>query len=119
MLSTKINIVFILFLNRPFLSADPLPLDCDSDITITDCKGMYELDSGHKYTVIQNFMWCHKKLHRNKQVAGQFWYRFPDQKRDPFMSWPRKYLSQTYDASPGKIIRPIRTGGVGILGYNL
>ena len=66
MLSTKINIVFILFLNRPFLSADPLPLDCDSDITITDCKGMYELGV--------------QPIRRGKQLVTI--------KIDPFMPWP-------------------------------
>ena len=39
MLSTKLNIVFILFLNRPLISADPLPIECGSEMTFTDCTG--------------------------------------------------------------------------------
>lgn len=53
MLNKKINIVFILFLNRPFLLADPLPVDeeatlveiplCSPEMTAAECsKGMFD-----------------------------------------------------------------------------
>ena len=53
MLNKKINIFFILFLNRPFLVADSLPVDddttlveiplCSAEMTVAECsKGKFD-----------------------------------------------------------------------------
>ena len=49
MLNKKINIIFILFLNRPFILAGRLPVEeeeiplCSSEMTVAECsKGKFD-----------------------------------------------------------------------------